>query len=105
MTIGPEDDLTTYPLFFDAEGLTLYMFDSRNRDTSALVAVDAETGDAHEVAADPRADVAGTMIHPVTRHPQAVARSSTIASSGRFLTIRSQRISSESLMIARGSSQ
>ena len=73
MTIGPEDDLTTFPLYFDAEGRTLYMFDSRNRDTSALVAVDAETGDAHEVAADPRADVAGTMIHPVTRHPQAVA--------------------------------
>ena len=49
------------------------MFDSRNRDTSALVAVDPETGDAREVAADPRADVADTMIHPVTRHPQAVA--------------------------------
>ena len=73
MTIGPEDDLTTFPLYFDAEGRTLYMFDSRNRDTSALVAVDPETGDAREVAADPRADVAGTMIHPVTRHPQAVA--------------------------------
>ena len=73
MTIGPEDDLTTYPLFFDAEGLTLYMFDSRNRDTSALVALDTETGDAREMAADPRSDVAGTMIHPVTRHPQAVA--------------------------------
>ena len=40
MTIGPEDDLTTFPLYFDAEGRTLYMFDSRNRDTSALVAVD-----------------------------------------------------------------
>ena len=49
------------------------MFDSRNRDTSALVAVDTETGDAQEVAADPRADVAGTMVHPVTRRPQAVA--------------------------------
>ena len=73
MTIGPEDDLTTFPLYFDAEGRTLYMFDSRNRDTSALVAVDPETGDAREVAADPRADVADTMIHPVTRHPQAVA--------------------------------
>ena len=73
MTIGPEDDLTTYPIYFDAEGRTLYMFDSRGRDTSALVAVDTETGDAHELAVDPRADVAATMSHPTTRRPQAVA--------------------------------
>ena len=73
MTIGPEDDLTTFPLYFDAEGRTLYMFDSRNRDTSALVAIDTETGDGRELAVDSRADVAGTMVHPVTRCPQAVA--------------------------------
>ena len=73
MTIGPEDDLTTFPLYFDAEGRTLYMFDSRNRDTSALVAVDTETGAAREMAVDSSADVAGVMIHPVTHHPQAVA--------------------------------
>ena len=72
-TIDPEDDLTTYPLYFDGEGRTLYMFDSRGRDTSALVAVDTDTGDTRELAVDPRADVAGTMVHPVTRRPQAVA--------------------------------
>ena len=73
ITIEPEDDLTTFPLYFDAEGRTLYMFDSRGRDTSALVAVDTETGESQELAVDPRADVAGTMVHPVTRRPQAVA--------------------------------
>ena len=49
------------------------MFDSRGRDTSALVAVDTDTGDTRELAVDPRSDVAGTMVHPVTRRPQAVA--------------------------------
>ena len=73
MTIDPEDDLTTYPLSFDAEGRTLYMFDSRGRDTSALVSVDTDTGDTQELALDARADVAGIIVHPVTRRPQAVA--------------------------------
>ena len=49
------------------------MFDSRGRDTSALVAVDVETGSVRELAADPRADAAGVTVHPATGRPQAAA--------------------------------
>ena len=49
MVIGPEDDMTTsIALYFEAEGRTLYMLDSRGRDTSALMAVDTETGETTE---------------------------------------------------------
>ena len=73
MTIDPEDDLTTRPLHFDATGQILYLIDSRGRDTSALVAMNLETGTAQELARDPRADVSHTLDHPVTHQPQAVA--------------------------------
>jgi len=73
MTIGAEDDLTTQPLCVDADGRTLYLLDSRGRDTSALVAIDLDTGMAQELARHPRADAAFQVHHPVTRRPQAVA--------------------------------
>ncbi len=73
MTIGAENNLTTQPLCFDADGHTLYLLDSRGRDTSALVAMDLETGVDQELARDPRADAAYQVHHPVTRRPQAVA--------------------------------
>ena len=60
-------------LYFEPEGRTLYMLDSRGRDTSALMALHTETGDATELAGDPRADVSGIIPHPVTRRPQAVS--------------------------------
>ena len=73
MAIEPEDEQTTHLLNFDVEGTTLYMFDSRGRDTSALVAIDSETGCVRELAADPRADAAGVMVDPMTGRPQAAA--------------------------------
>ena len=73
MTIGPEDDLTTSPHGFDSEGRTLYMFDSRGRDTSALVALDTKTWETTELAIDPRADASDVIKHPETDLPQAVA--------------------------------
>ena len=73
MTIGPEDDLTTSPRSFDSEGRTLYMFDSRGRDTSALVALDTETWETTELAIDPRADASDVIEHPETDQPQAVS--------------------------------
>ena len=73
MAIEPEDEQTTHLLNFDEQGSTLYMFDSRGRDTSALVAVDVETGSVRELAADPRADAAGVTVHPATGRPQAAA--------------------------------
>lgn len=73
MRIDAEDDMTTFLQYFDVDGRTLYMYDSRGRDTSALVAVDTETGEAEELAIDSRADVAETIAHPVTARPQAVS--------------------------------
>ncbi len=73
MTVDPEDELTTFLQYFDAGGRTLYAFDSRGRDTSALVALDTETWETTELAIDPRADVSDTIAHPETGLPQAVA--------------------------------
>ena len=73
MTVGPEDDLTTFALYFEEDGRTLYMFDSRGRDTSALVAVDTTTWEATELAVDSRSDLSDVIAHPVTRRPQAVS--------------------------------
>ena len=72
MRLEDEDDLTTSPLYFDDDGRTLYTYDRRGRDTSALMAVDTETGAARELAVDDRVDVGETIEHPVTGRPQAV---------------------------------
>ena len=73
MTIGPEDDVTTGPLHFDATGRFLYLRDSRGRDTAALVALDTETGAVETLASDAKADAFQTISHPATHRPQAVA--------------------------------
>ena len=73
MTIGPEDDVTTGPLHFDAAGRFLYLRDSRGRDTAALVALDTETGAVEPLASDAKADASQTIDHPATHRPQAVA--------------------------------
>ena len=70
MTIGPEDDVTTGPLHFDAN---LYLRDSRGRDTAALVALDTETGAVETLASDAKADAFQTISHPASHRPQAVA--------------------------------
>ncbi len=73
MTIDAENDLTVSSLYFEDGGRTLYMYDGRGRDTSALMAVDMDTGEAEELAIDARADVGDTIEHPVTGRPQAVS--------------------------------
>jgi len=73
MTIGPEDDVTTAPLHFDATGRFLYLNDSRGRDTAALTALDTETGAVETLASNEQADPSHTLSHPVTHRPQAVA--------------------------------
>ena len=73
MAIGPEDDVTTGPLHFDATGRFLYLRDSRGRDTAALVALDTETGAVEALASNENADASQTISHPATHRPQAVA--------------------------------
>lgn len=71
--ISMADSLTTTPIGFDKSGATLYMLDSRDRDTGALTAVDLASGKQSVIAADPRADAAGVIMHPTERTIQAVS--------------------------------
>ena len=68
-----EDVLTTNPVGLDAEGTTLYMIDSRGRDTAAAVAIDLETNERHVLATDDRADASDALTHPRERTVQAIA--------------------------------
>jgi dipeptidyl aminopeptidase/acylaminoacyl peptidase len=72
LSIPADDALTTQPLGFGRDG-TLYMLDSRGRDTGALVSVNLESGTTAVLYQDARADVSGAVTHPITGSPQAVA--------------------------------
>lgn len=72
-TISQEDSLTTRPWTLDKTGQVVYMFDSRGRDTAALVAINLETSEQKLLFEDPRADVSDVLIHPTERIVQAVA--------------------------------
>ena len=63
---GLEDSLTTGVAGYTADGATLYWYDSRGRDTAALIAQDTATGEKRVIAEDPKADIGGTLRHPVT---------------------------------------
>lgn len=75
--INDEDNLTTQPRGLNRAGDTLYMVDSRGRDTAALVAVDVATDEATMLAdgsdGEGTADAEGVLIHPLTGEPQAVS--------------------------------
>ena len=73
MKVEMEDLLTTMPFEFDKTGGTLYMIDSRGRDTSAMSAIELDTGEETVIAADPRVDVSDVMLHPADSEVQAVA--------------------------------
>lgn len=73
ITVGPEDSLTTMPVGFDRSGETLYLTDSRGRDTAALKSVHLPSGVATILAAADRADVSDTLSHPTEKTVQAVA--------------------------------
>lgn len=73
IAVGPEDSLTTMPVGFDRSGETLYLTDSRGRDTAALKAVHLPSGLATTLAAADRADVSDTLSHPTEKTVQAVA--------------------------------
>ena len=72
-TISAEDSMTTGPVGFDESGRTLYLMDSRGRDTAALFAVDFATGDRQLLAEDDRSDVADVLRHPVSHEVQAAS--------------------------------
>ena len=71
--IPSEDSLTTRPLALDAAGTTLYMADSRGRNTAGLKQYDLVGGAAKWVAEDPKADISGGFMHPKTGALRAVS--------------------------------
>ena len=73
LKIEVEDTLTTSPLGFDKSGRSVYLVDSRGRDTAALVSLNIDTGKLTLLAENTRADVSDTMIHPIEKTVQAVA--------------------------------
>lgn len=68
-----EDSMSTSPSGLTLDGKTLYMRDSRDRNTSALYAIDTATGERTLVHEDQRADVGGGLSDPATGEIQAVS--------------------------------
>ena len=68
-----EDGMTTGFAGLSKDGSTLYMRDSRDRNTAALFAVDAASGDRRLLHEDARADVGGNLADPRTGEVQAVS--------------------------------
>jgi dipeptidyl aminopeptidase/acylaminoacyl peptidase len=68
-----EDSVAVVGVDFDKGGNTLYLKDSRGRDTSALVALDTKSGKTTVVAQDPRADVGQLLVHPIAKTVEAVS--------------------------------
>ena len=68
-----EDALTTGFSGLTKDGGTLYMSDSRGRNTSALFAMDAAGGGKTLVHEDARADIGGSLRDPATGKVQAVS--------------------------------
>ncbi|MCI2260928.1 S9 family peptidase [Xanthomonas indica] len=66
-----EDGRSSAPSHFDVEGRTLYAYDSRGRDTAALVAIDWNSGAITVLAEDPRADIGGMITDVASYRPLA----------------------------------
>jgi dipeptidyl aminopeptidase/acylaminoacyl peptidase len=73
LEIPKSDTATTHLLGFNAEGTSLYLADSRGRDTAALMEMDLKTGKTKLIAEDPRTDVGAIKSHPTENTIQAVS--------------------------------
>lgn len=72
--VGSDDALTTAPRGFDSAGKTLYLLDSRDRETAGLFAFDPKGKQKPKLLAeDARADVDDVLMHPRTHVAQAAA--------------------------------
>ncbi len=71
--VSQQDSMTTSPMGFSKDGQTLYMLDSRDRNTAALVSKDLKTGKITLLAEDAKADAGGVMMHPTEKTVQAVS--------------------------------
>ncbi len=73
LQIPQEDSLTTGIVGFDKSGKNVYLWDSRGRDTSALVRMNIKTGKTRILAQHEQADGEGIAFHPLTKKPLAVS--------------------------------
>ncbi len=71
-SVAFEDNTSTRPLDVDKAGTHVYMIDSRERDTAAVVKVEIATGKSAVLAENVKADAAGAVIHPTLKTMQAV---------------------------------
>jgi dipeptidyl aminopeptidase/acylaminoacyl peptidase len=72
-TIPAADDLNTAIIGFDKTNQFVLMKDSRGRDTSALIEVDAQSKATRVLASDLRTDAIDVLCHPTEKHVQAVS--------------------------------
>ncbi|SEK92623.1 S9 family peptidase [Streptacidiphilus jiangxiensis] len=72
--VGAEDESTTRPLGFDAEGRRLLLLSSKDAETARLLSLDLTDPDApgEVLYADPEFDVVGVGFEPGGRRPQFV---------------------------------
>ena len=68
-----EDALSTALGGITTDGKTLYLYESRNRNTTALYAIDTSNNRKRLILEDARADVGGTLNDPKTGEVQAVS--------------------------------
>ena len=71
--VPSKDFLTTNLIGFDESNESLYMRDSRGRNTSALVMANVLTKQQRLLASDSRVDVNSVLRHPTNKHIQAVS--------------------------------
>ena len=70
--VGLDDGITTAVAGLNEAGTVLYLVDSRDRNTSALTALDLATGKQETLACDSRADVASVLLDPRSGNVQGV---------------------------------
>ena len=72
-TIPLDDNFTTSIAGMTADGRTVYMEDSRDRDTAALVAIDLASEKPTVIGQHPKADIGGVLRDPLTGVVEAYA--------------------------------
>jgi len=72
--VPPQDAITTSILGFGPDDQTLYLADSRGRNTAAIYQVNLRTGARKLLAEDERVDLGAGLAHPVSGRIQAAAR-------------------------------
>ncbi|MEJ7870762.1 MAG: hypothetical protein WKF67_00780 [Rubrobacteraceae bacterium] len=70
---GPEDALNSAPMGFSGNGEKMYLLDSRDANTTRLIALDLASGDVELLAGDERYDVGDALVNPDTYEVEAVA--------------------------------